>query len=425
MHAIFALFALVQTPGARLDSTEAARIMAVVRSVAADDGGRLWGRSLAGPVLVVDPSSGLAWANQADSAGGLTPIGGGLFRGRLPAEMSPANTAVRFGGALWTMVVWPLPADSSARRQLLAHELWHRIQDSLGLPMYSPVNGHLDREPGRIWLRLEARALSRALGADGDARVDALVDALSFRMARAGSDPAADSAESRLEGNEGLAEYTGLVLSGRSAVEQRGVAAAALGRMEQATTVARSFAYSTGPAYGLLLDALRPGWRLEVRTGTPLARLAARAVGVRYLTGEELARAEDRYEGASIRTEEGLRAAKRAARRRDLVARLVEGPVLILPLAKPDFAFNPNAVESLDSLGTAYGGLRLVDAWGVLDVAEGQARIGANFQEASVPVGDRFDRRKPAGPGWTLTLAKAWTVVPDAVNGRWRVTRNR
>ncbi len=46
------------------------------------------------------------------------------------------------------------------------------------------------------------------------------------------------------------------------------------------------------------------------------------------------------------------------------------GPILILPLAAASIGFDPALAESLDSLGTVYGGLRLTDQWGVLEAAE-------------------------------------------------------
>jgi hypothetical protein len=348
-----------------------------------------------------------------------------VYRGGLPASINPANTAVTLGGRRWTMVVWPLPADPAARRQVLAHELWHRIQDSLGLPMNNPSNGHLDREPGRIWLRLEARALIAALEATGPERVEALVDALSFRAARTRGDSLAERAETSLERNEGLAEYTGVALSGRSPGEARAAAAKALGAMERSETVSRSFAYATGPAYGLLLDDLRPGWRLELRSGAGIARLAGRAVGLRLRSEAESPAREVLYLGAAIRDEEAARSARRAARHRDLVALLVTGPGLRVPLIKAEFGFDPGRVETLDSLGSAYGALRLSDEWGVLDASAGSGLIGADYRSARVAVGPGFDPRRPAGPGWRLDLRAGWTVVPDSGRGTWRLERRR
>jgi hypothetical protein len=48
------------------------------------------------------------------------------------------------------MVQWPLPEHSLPRRRLLAHELYHRLQDDLDLPGNSPQNPQLDTlEPSR------------------------------------------------------------------------------------------------------------------------------------------------------------------------------------------------------------------------------------------------------------------------------------
>lgn len=106
--------------------------MVAARAVVLDDRARLWGRSLAGPIMVVDPKSRRFFGTiSADDD----------LDGELPPEINPANTAMAYGGRRWTMVVWPMPADSLRRRQRVAHELWHRIQDSLGFRSSNPDNG--------------------------------------------------------------------------------------------------------------------------------------------------------------------------------------------------------------------------------------------------------------------------------------------
>ena len=90
------------------------------------------------------------------------------------------------------------------------HELFHRIQPGLGLiapPLATNAGepSHLDSLEGRYWLRLEWRALARALGASGAARTSAIADALAFRAARyqrfpgasAGSTPSRSTRESQ------------------------------------------------------------------------------------------------------------------------------------------------------------------------------------------------------------------------------------
>ena len=148
----------------------------------------LWGASSCGPLMLVDPDTRRAVANQADAAGILKPIVTGLFAGTLAADVVLSNTATDVGGTHWAMVLLPLPSDAAERDVLLAHEAFHRVQPAIGITSADTEgrNGHLDREQGRLWLQLEARALNRALIAlatETDPR-PAVRDALAFRAER-------------------------------------------------------------------------------------------------------------------------------------------------------------------------------------------------------------------------------------------------
>jgi hypothetical protein len=72
---------------------------------------------------------------------------------------------------------------------------------------------------GRYWLRLEWRALARALRESGEQRNLAVRDALAFRQARRTLYPASVEDERGQEIGEGLAAYTGTVLAGDSAAD--------------------------------------------------------------------------------------------------------------------------------------------------------------------------------------------------------------
>jgi hypothetical protein len=143
MRALLLLAALVApAPPQDPDSAAAAALREYARACARE-GGRLWGRSLCGNLLLVDPATRRTVANAADSLSLLRPAED-AFVGTLPAAVGLANTAVRWGGARWAMVLRPLPADRFARLQLLAHESFHREQPALGFPTASPVSEHLD-----------------------------------------------------------------------------------------------------------------------------------------------------------------------------------------------------------------------------------------------------------------------------------------
>jgi hypothetical protein len=189
LHA-FALLALAgfqePAPPHPFDLDQAARAFAQVKELSDRDAGKLWGRHLNGPILFVDARTLWAIASQADQEGHLRPQGA-LWLGRLPDRIAPANTALDWAGVRWTMVLWPLPDLPHARGRLLLHECFHRIQNDLGLPASNPANAHLDEESGRVWMRLEMRALAEALSQDGKARDQAIRDALAFRERRSAS----------------------------------------------------------------------------------------------------------------------------------------------------------------------------------------------------------------------------------------------
>jgi len=376
----------------------------------AGEAGLLWGRSLSGPMLVVDPASREAVASAADGGGVLTAEGK-HFVGRVPADLALANTAFEWSGCRWSMVLWPLPEDQDARVQLMLHEAWHRIQDELGLPARGSDNSHLEQASARVWLRLEWRALARSLETRGPDRVAALSDALAFRSHRHRLHPGAAVAEAILELNEGLAEYTGIRASRGPDAED--VAAAALRAADGKTSLTRSFAYASGPAYGLLLDELRPDWRRELSPDSDLGALTASSLGEHPLAVLETERLEvraARYGLDAVREQEGAAADERSRRQASLRRTLVDEPGLVLPLFDMSMQFDPNRVMSLPPHGTVYSGLSLQDAWGDIVADEG-ALISSDYTSLAVPGPFRVEGRSVRGNGWVLELSDGWRVV--------------
>ena len=76
------------------------------------DQGKLWGTSLRGPLIFVEPRSRRAVANVA-YAEGLLKADGELFTGTLPSQIPVANFSVKWAGVTWIMVMWPLPRDAA------------------------------------------------------------------------------------------------------------------------------------------------------------------------------------------------------------------------------------------------------------------------------------------------------------------------
>src|ERR1041384_4843095 len=162
---IISLFAPVRSTTAQAQAADLAlaqQYFQEAQGICTRDAGQLWGVSLCGPMLLVDPATRTVFANQADANGALTKQGA-VFTGHWPEDQNIANTAVGWAGAKWTMIRWPLPTNEMERKRLMMHELFHRVQDEINLPAANPSNDHLDTRDGRVWLQLEWRALRAAL----------------------------------------------------------------------------------------------------------------------------------------------------------------------------------------------------------------------------------------------------------------------
>lgn len=397
---------------------EAARAFSRAEQLCKADGAGLWGVDLCGPVLVADPATRRVVANMD---GVETPLEqhGELFHGQLPDAVPIANTATTWNGRSWTMLMTPLPGAETDLSILLAHESWHRVQGQIGLSADHVDADHLATEEGRLALRLELRALSAALtAATPEAETQAVADALSFRSWRQARFPEAAAAEAAMERHEGLAEYTGRVLS--QDPEMKAHLVQHLRRGDAVSAYARSFAYYTGPAYGLLLDRHRPGWRQDGEGRRDPAKLLKTTL---LLDTPEFAAAGQRYDIDSVRSEEVQKAETQRRQMADLSARLVDGPVLAAPVRGANFTFDPNRVTPLPPHGAVYGLIRAAADWGVLETTKG-GLLSSGWDKLSVDArGAQPSQQGMAGDGWTLTLKSGWTLIPGARLGDWTIAR--
>lgn len=396
------------------------------KRLAEADRGQLWGKSLDGPMLFVDPRTRSVVGNQSDAEGMLKPAAG-VFIGKLPPSVPMANTACRWAGVHWSMVLWPLPGDETSRSILLMHESWHRIQADLGLPSIDPANAHLDTLPGRYWLQLEWRALARALTSQEADRRAAIEDALLFRQHRRGLFKAADREENQLELHEGLAEYTGVKLCALPLAQKRLLVAGRFDTLpEEVQSFVRSFAYLSGPAYGLLLDESSPGWRGKLKAGDNLGHLLAESMNLTPGTLPEAALKSrtTRYDGDKLWTREATREEARLKRVAAFRQILVDGPVLILPLSKHQMSFNPSQLVPLDGEGTIYPTLTLSDRWGKLQVRKASL-IATDLTRVVVAAPTKVEPRALSGDGWELSLEPGWKPVKGARAGDWRIVEEK
>ncbi|MEY2520893.1 MAG: hypothetical protein QOF24_2652 [Verrucomicrobiota bacterium] len=409
---LFGTFSALCADGAEssIDLGLAAHHFAEARQLCDRDGGKLWGHLLFGPILLVDPASRQVVASAPDREAQLTGSGE-VFIGKLPANIMIANTAIDWAGVKWTMMLLPLPRDALRRRILLAHELWHRVQDEIGFPGSVAANRHLDTLDARIWLQLEWRALAGALTRSGKERNDAIGDALVFRAYRRSLfEKAAEEEERAMEMHEGLAEYTGIALSG-AADPAIFVADCNLKEGAAKPTFIRSFAYASGPAYGILLDQAGADWRKNLKRTDDLGALLQATLRLRL--PEDLKQAarmrSQSYGGPALVASETARASDREEVLAAYRQKFIDGPVFVIPLEQMKMQFDPGELISLDPRGTVYPNVKIVDVWGILTVSNG-ALLESDFSRITVSAPTKSGATSAKGDGWTLELSSGWEV---------------
>jgi hypothetical protein len=393
------------------------------RAVSDQEGGRLWGMKLYGATFFVDPQTRYAVSNEPDPQG-VFRAQDGLYVGTLPQDVLISNAPLEWEGKRWTMLIWStIPEDRYTRRVMFAHESFHRIQPALHLDAPDPQNPQLGTAEGRLWLQLEWRALAAALVEQGPAQTQAIRDALFFRDHRHALFPGSAKTEASLEIAEGIPEYTGLMAASPDLASARWRTIAKLADPDQTITFMRTFAYTSGPPYGMLLDERMPGWRKRLTKESDLgAMLESTLRGHAKLSVD--ARAAY-YGAAAIKVAEADRAAKEEAEKARYRALLVDGPTLTLPGSGQHFhfTFNPSTLVALGDAGAVYPTFHAGAAWGTLEVTGG-VLIPTDFSRATVAAPKDIKGPHLEGPGWTLDLAPGWSVAPAEKAGSYTLKKD-
>ena len=418
----------------QIDTARALSALRDAKSACEADAGTLWRRSLCGPIALVDRQTHLVIANDTVAGKHFLRLGDAYVT-TLPENQYVANTSFPWGGRTWTMVALPLPKDRYARADLVMHEVFHREQEALGLRQPDALNNQLDMRPGRTWLRLEYRALARALESLPDQKTPLhhIESALLFRAQRRSLYPGSDSLEATLEIQEGLPEYTGQRLAMQLTGEGPARVAKYVRDYETTPTFVRAFAYGTGPALGVLLDQFAPNWRDAVRTSRDIGALLADAIHFRpprNLATTARSRALE-YGWDEVDRMEAARDSTRGPAMRDYRARLGDGPTITLRQSKDSlsWSYDPTELIAFDLYSTIYPSGNFSAPWGKLTVERGGVLVQNDFSRIrigtpAVPVA--AGAKEILGDGWTLVLNPRWSLRADSSRpGGFVVTQDR
>jgi hypothetical protein len=411
---IFLSLCLVIPAAAQVDQQRAETYFKEAATLCQRDGGRLWGVSLCGPMVFADARTRTLATNQPRPTADW------------PRVLGLANAPLEWGGSRWAAYTWDfttaLPTPQ-VRREFMLHELFHRIQPGLGLitpgSNASGQNAHLDTIEGRIWLRLEWRALARALGQSGEDRKRTLSDAAAFRLKRRSQFTNAAESERAEEIREGLAQYTGIVVTADSRADAVASTIEHLVGAEGHETFLQQ-AYATGTAYGVLLDDASPDWRRRVRSDSDLGQMLMAALEIR--PAADAVEASARYGGTEIHVAEKTRDEQHKTRILELRKRFVEGPGLLVP-SGGGAAFNAVGATPIPGVGTVFVmPYRTSSAWGTLEATKGILINEDSTRRLPGPV--RIDGTTLTGDGWTVTVAQGWTVRSGPRSGDYQIIRD-
>jgi len=384
----------------------------------------LWNKDLYGPILLVNPGNRQFFSNVPDSAG-LLKLKGSVYSCILPENVNIANTSSHWNGKDWAMIKLPLPSNKKERINLMAHELFHVAQPSLGFRLFNVANNHLDQKDGRIYLRLELEALKKAVQCTSSIESKkCLTDAFTFRMYRYSLYPGADSSENLLELNEGIAEYTGLIMSNMSRDDAVKDIVQRMDQFMSFPTFVRSFAYQTTPAYGYLLYANRAGWNREINIHTNLTAYFIQAFNITLpsLLKARVEEISDQYNGKLIIAEETEREANSKRLISEYKSKYIELPHLEIRLEKMNIAFDPRNITPVEDKGSFYKNARITDVWGILTISNG-ALMSPAWDKISVSVPLKVDNKTVSGDGWTLELSEGYKVSKNESTGNFSLKK--
>ena len=386
-----------------------------------DEKGKTWNYSLDGPLMLVNRETRTIIANESDNSGELTKRGN-LYIGKLPENINIANTAFDWNGKRWTMVALPLPETKEERLDLLIHESYHRVQPLIGFDsLYEIQSVHLDSKNGRIYLRLELEALKKALGSN-DPEIH-IKNALLFRQYRYQILPEAKQAENSLEINEGLAEYTGSILSQRTESDLKEHYISKIDWFNTMPTFVRSFPYFTIPVYGYFMQKTDKAWNLQITNVTNLTDFMLRFWNVesQKLTNEEILKLGKEYRIDTVIENETQREIKIEELKNEYKQTFLSDSIVVIGLENMKIGFNPSNIMPLDSFGTVYPNLRITDNWGILEVDSCGALMSPEWNKVIISFPELITDTLISGKGWKLKIDKSWKL--DLIDNKYIMTK--
>ncbi|MCX6321950.1 MAG: hypothetical protein NTX93_09160 [Bacteroidia bacterium] len=414
----FSIFlSLISCKGVKPDTyftpEKASQYFKSIEDICNRDNGKLWGKNLYGPLMFVERTSRRIIANQPDNEG-LLKGKDGIFTGSYPKELIINNTPVKFGGTLFAMTPLPLEEDDYRIKTRAIRSLFHRFQEAAGIISSGFNTNNMDEKEARLWIKLEWKALRKALNSDAEERQLAIRDALIFRGSNRELYQRYANDQNRFETHEGLATFTYTLLCTNSPEEYKTRLFENLDRVYSMQSYSRSYGFIHGALYASLL--YDKGFDLrKIQTdnfdlGSAVKELYN--IELPLICRDVAGSLAVNYDIDAINKEEEQRLSDIRESIHKQISTFTEKSVVFLELESPYFDFEPENIHSLDTLGTLYSSMRISDNWGKLTVDKGGCLVSNNFKYLRITAkGFKADKNHISGEGWLLILNNDWELV--------------
>ncbi len=399
-------------PETYLTHEKASAYFKKVEEICNRDNGKLWGSNLYGPMMFVDRTSRQIIANHPDKDG-ILKLKDGVYTGLYPREKIINNTIIDFGGTLFGIAPLPPEEDEYRITTRAIHCLFHRLQYQNGIYPAVFNSPDMDEKEARIWIKLEWRALKKAITSEGEDKRLAIRDALIFRCVNQMEFPRNVDERNHYETYEGLASFSYTLLASETIEDFYKQLFEYLDRIYSFQSYAQSYGGIHGALYITLL------YQKDYNIKTLLADKLDIANIVKNIYQIELPGICRDVAGSiaiSYNIDEIYK--EEAERLQDIKKRIYkqieifnEKPVVYLDLESPYFDFEPEDVHALDTIGTLYSNIRVSDNWGKLTVNKYGCLISANYKQLRITAkGLKVDKNHIYGEGWHIILNSDWLL---------------
>ncbi len=415
------LFSKAQNINLEIDSAQirfGQEIFKEVKKICDNDNGKLWGKNLYTPVLIINQYSNFIVANEPDSLGKLTKFEN-IYIGTLPKDKIFGNSTIEYSDKLWATIVYnPNFIDNDVLQEVLLHEMFHYYQIKNNLKPYNYINSHIENKEARILLKLEWEALEQAVKSTDNKRITAITDALIFKKYRRMLYPQADTMENIFEMHEGLPNYTAYALKYK---EDSLYIEKILLQKElfyNVISYTRWFAYTSGLFYGFLLDKSNVEWKKDLKYNSDLALILQKAYNITLPDDikNEVIIARKRYNCKEIDKFENVREKKSLKEKKIYTQKLTIKPIVNFPSLNTNYLMDPSSIITLDTLGILMPQTKIIDDWGELNVVDGGCLLKKGHYVKVTAKNIKISENSITGEGWNLVLKENWTIVKENKN---------